>query len=227
MPGMLIYNLTETGSGMWDSLPRGHFANVVVIAVTCAITCAVICIALAGGLIFVVLFTFAFFAGDAHLFLETSKEMLLYFTRPLMSMGDGIMTIMFSMGDSILTIIRDFGTGCLEFVSNGAIRNITSSLLEPLADVALPFFQSMTLSGTVTVSVLGILVGGLFHDYNVTVGLCSDIVSPCRDACVAVWAVIFNPRNLLSYGMFFVLVTTIPKFPEALQSAVLKEGQRL
>jgi hypothetical protein len=165
----------------------------------------------------------------------------LEFTRLLFSMGDSILTIiryfgtgclelitrlLFSMGDSILTIIRDFGTGCLEFVSNGVIRNVMTSLLEPLADVALPFFQSMTLSGTVTVSVLGILVGGLFHDYNVTVGVCSDIVSPCRDACVAVWAVISNPRNLLSYGMFFVLVTTIPKFPEALQSAMLK-GQKL
>jgi len=66
------------------------------------------------------------------------------------------------------------------------------------------------------------IVAGLIFDKDTVFLISQAIFQPLSDAVIAIWKVVSKPSNLVSYGIFYLLVSVLPKLPD-----VILKGQKL
>jgi hypothetical protein len=116
--------------------------------------------------------------------------------------------------------------GGIERYTGGNLPNFISGLIEPVAHAFLPYFERMTITGSILFSVfivaVPIILVGSYTDLNRTLDVLEKIATPAVKATIAAWTTFSNPENLLSYAFFYVMVTVFPAIPDAIKAVALK-----
>ena len=129
---------------------------------------------------------------EIKLFLHSSEQFFL-------TAGDNILLPVATAGDTILFAVAAAVVKLIEGISY---------------NISLPAYCVFVSTATI--------VAGLIFDKDTVFLISQAIFQPLSDAVIAIWKVVSKPSNLVSYGIFYLLVSVLPKLPD-----VILKGQKL
>lgn len=166
-----------------------------------------------GGVVYLSIFFAVLNTGgldEARSFLNGSLSLL-------HNLGSG----MENLGSGLITLLESFGRGIQYAMGEGVERLLTAfaSTLVILIDGTARSVTPVAMFSTITL--LAVIVW-LIHDRDLVFTISQQVLTPISVVIERVWVAFSNPNNLVSYGVFYLMIFVVPKIPDAIQAVVLK-----
>jgi hypothetical protein len=163
----------------------------------CVVTCSCVYLSL--------FFTSTYLGGvtEMRAFLGSSVALLT-------NIGSGFQQTIFKFGSEFRQLIADFP------------MTTASAIVTLINGIAV----NVSLTTFCVITVLTSTIAGLVFDKQLVFDVTTSMYSPFAEATLAIWKIISKPSNLVSYGIFYLLVTVFPQLLDAIR-AVASNGQKL